>query len=129
MFLSTHGAPASWIHFPSTSLASLPERAKKPTKQKIRGGHCGFGSFQLPGFVVSHPLSDYQLLRAARLLPAVGHFTAPDRRNFMNLKNTVRVSLPGGVQPQTHQSQIFLSALIISKDTSHHEEKGIKPGI
>lgn len=45
----------------------------------------------------------------------------------MNLKKQLTLSLPSGVQQQTHQSQIFLSALIISKDTSHHEEKGIKP--
>lgn len=47
----------------------------------------------------------------------------------MNLKKTELLTLPSGEQQQTHQSQIFLSALIISKDTSHHEEKGIKPGI
>lgn len=50
--------------------------------------------------------------------------------NLKKIKKSEFLSLPGGAQQQTHQSQIFLSALIISKDTSHYyEEKGIKPCI
>lgn len=42
-----------------------------------------------------------------------------------NLKKTKQfLSLPGGVQLQTHQSQIFLSALIISEDTSKSPQEG-----
>lgn len=35
------------------------------------------------------------------------------------------LSPPSGAQQQTHHSQIFLSVLIISKDTSHCQEKAL----
>lgn len=125
----TRGSRLSLIHFHLTPLESLQERAKRPKMQKCMGT-LWFGSLQPASGLATSPFQ-ISASQSCHASPCSRSFTTTDRRNFMNLKKKQPefLSLPGGEQQQTHQRQIFLSALIISQDASYHEEKGIKPGI